>query len=227
MRQLRCFGAILLAGIIILPALADDKDKDKDKPDTPTPEKPTTTPTTKTPAPPAEKWTTVWETIGTVNKVNAGSISLKVEDQAANQQQAMQRLQQLLRSRSRSRGRISMPANTGNAAPKTKDVDLILADDVKVRIGDPPIEFDDKGNLKKYSSEELKNLKGGEKTWGFAADTSQLKPGEIVRVTVARKKSSGPKTKDTVPDEPVVKMVFILKDPGDKAAAAADKTKKK
>lgn len=213
MRQVRCFGALLLAGVIILPALADDKDKDA-----PTPEKPATTPTTKTPAPAPEKWLTVWDTIGTLSKVNGTSISLKVEDQAAAQQQ---RLQQLIRSKGKG-------GSGGAAKAKTKDVDLVLAEDVKVRVGAPPIEFDDNGDLKKYSSEELKNLKGGERTWGFAADTSQLNPGDVVRVIVARKKTSGPRPKDTIPEEPVVRMIFILKDGAEKGApAGGDKPKKK
>lgn len=211
MRQrLRCFGAIILAGVIILPALADDKGKDAPTPEKPTPEKPA--PSAK--APP-EKWLTVWDTIGTLSKVNGTSIALKVEDQAATQQQ---RLQQLIRSKGKGGG-------GGAAKAKTKDVDLVLAEDVKVRVGAPPIEFDDKGDLKKYSSEELKNLKGGERTWGFAADTSQLNPGDVVRVIVARKKTSGPRPKDTIPEEPVVKMIFILKDAAEKAGG--DKAKKK
>lgn len=213
---MRILGALVLAGVIIVPVLADDKEKpDKDTPEKAAPAVPNI------PAPAAEKWVTVFDTIGTLSKVNGGSITVKVEDQAANAQAAMQRLQQMLRSKGRSRS----GGGGGAVQKKMKDVDFLLADDVKVRVGAPPVEFDDKGNLKKYSGEELKALKGGEKTWGFAADTTQLKSGDVVRVVVGRKKMVGGNKKDAPPDEPMVKMIFILKE-GQEKGGGGDRPKK-
>src|SRR5438105_10509483 len=43
---------------------------------------------------------------------------------------------------------------------KHYDVDVTAAPDAKVRIKNPPPRFDQKGNLLKYSANELKELKG-------------------------------------------------------------------
>lgn len=266
---LRCFGALFLAGAIMLPALADDKDA-KDKPDTPKPvadKDDTPKPSGESPsgkAPSNEKWTTVWDVVGTLGKVNGTSITLKVEYQDtganpannANTQQILHQLQQYqqqvlraMHSHSgagaghhnyRSLARVQPshnyhPTGTNNnqkAATKTKDVDLILSDEIKVRVGSPPVEFDDKGSIKKYSPEELKTLKGDSKGWGYAADTTALKTGEVVRVILAKKKTAptGDKAKDKEAaaddGQPVVKIVWVLKEAA-ATAKAADKPKEK
>lgn len=188
--RFRCLGALLLVGAIIFPAFAADKDEKKDDAPKPAAEK------APVPVPNNEKWTTVGDMTGTLDKVNGTSISLKVEYQETSLQRS---------------GRTVRPKVTN----KSKDVDLILADDVKVRIGTPPLEFDDKGAIKKYSPEELKSLKGGDtKTWGYASDTNALKTGDVVRVIVARKKTTGAKSKDAPAEDnqPVVRLIYILKD---------------
>lgn len=189
--RFRYLGALLLIGAILLPAFAADKDEKKDgKPDTPK------SALENLPVPAAEKWTTVGDMVGVLDKVNGASISLKVDYQET----SIQRVGKTYRPK---------------AVAKSKDVDLILADDVKVRVGAPPREFDDKGGIKKYTPEELKNLKGSDtKVWGYASDTNALKTGDVVRVIVGRKKSTASKSKGVVPDEPTVRLIYILKDSG-------------
>src|SRR5207248_7522542 len=43
---------------------------------------------------------------------------------------------------------------------KTHDVEITAAPNIKVRIKNPPARFDQKGQLLKYSDDELKELKG-------------------------------------------------------------------
>lgn len=71
---------------------------------------------------------------------------------------------------------------------KMEDVELLLKDDVKIRQANPPEAFDDKGRAKKYTSKELKELKGEDlKTPGYPADFSDLKNDSIVNVTLMQK----------------------------------------
>lgn len=189
MHRLRCLGALLVACAVILPALATEKD---DKPEP-----------TKTPSDPAkvasnEKWLTVADMMGTLAKVNPASLTLKVQYQE--------------------RGPVTR-GQLPKLVTKTKEFEFLLAEDVKVRIGAPPTEFDDKGNIKKHSPEELKALKGGDaKAWGFPAETNVLKAGEQVRIFVARKKNASGK-KDALEDnQPVVRTIYVLKE-----APAGDK----
>src|SRR5437867_4229048 len=62
---------------------------------------------------------------------------------------------------------------------KHYDVDVTAAPDAKVRIKNPPPRFDQKGNLLKYSADELKELKGDspedKKLPGYKRDFADLK----------------------------------------------------
>ncbi len=70
-------------------------------------------------------------------------------------------------------------------------IDLQVAEDVKVRTQQPPIALDDKGNPKKYSAAELKELRGPGNLPGYTADFSDLRAGQIVEVYLARKRKNG------------------------------------
>jgi hypothetical protein len=69
-----------------------------------------------------------------------------------------------------------------------KDVELDLAEDVKVRARQPAQQFDEKGNIKRYTPQELKELRGDGKLPGYAAELSDLQPGQTVLVKVVRRK---------------------------------------
>ncbi len=71
-----------------------------------------------------------------------------------------------------------------------QDVPLVAAEDVKVRVAGPPPDFDEKGNPKKYTPEELRKLKGPEKLWGYPGDWSNLQNGQEVKVFLARNKKA-------------------------------------
>jgi hypothetical protein len=109
-----------------------------------------------------------------------------------------------------------------------RDVELQITDDIKVRVLQPPPEFDEKGRLRKRTAKELKELRGPDsKLPGFQADFDSLKPDQIVRVTIVGKKETGykpqrpkakpkPKADDEDPPEPerpTASMIVILVDP--------------
>src|SRR5258707_1201113 len=79
----------------------------------------------------------------------------------------------------------------------TKDFDLQAADDVKVRMLNLPDLFDEKGNPKKYTADELKDLKGSDtKLPGYTSDFSSLKNGQQVTVYLSKPKSDAKDNKD-------------------------------
>jgi hypothetical protein len=65
---------------------------------------------------------------------------------------------------------------------KDMDVRLRAAENVQVRWANPPPDYDDKGNLKKYTKEELKALRGTEGLPGYKGDKEALQKGQYVRV---------------------------------------------
>jgi len=109
----------------------------------------------------------------------------------------------------------------------TKDMELHAVDDLKVRSSNPPLEFDEKGRPRRYTYRELKELKGPDtKLPGYQADFESLKPGQDVRITLAKRKPVAkvqrPKAADdadldkTAPkpsDKQEVMMIVILREP--------------
>jgi hypothetical protein len=63
-----------------------------------------------------------------------------------------------------------------------KDVPIRAADEIKVRALTPPLEYDDKGNVKKWTAKELKEKRGKEGLPGYESDYEQLRANQIVHV---------------------------------------------
>lgn len=132
-----------------------------------------------------------------------------------------------------------------------KNYDLDVPADAVIRSMQPPDAYDDKGNPKKYTATELKQLKGDDpKLPGYTADFNNLKMGQVVKIHFGKKKDpvkakdkdaaakdkDAPKEKDVAAkdkDKDAAKdkdaepkthilMVVILKDAD---PAAADKKK--
>lgn len=82
---------------------------------------------------------------------------------------------------------------------KNYDVEVTVTDDIKVRLKNPPARFDQKGQLLKYSAEELNELRGDtpeeKKMQGYKSDFADLKIGDIVTVSLVRFQPD-PKDKD-------------------------------
>jgi hypothetical protein len=107
---------------------------------------------------------------------------------------------------------------------ETKDIDVSTTEDVKVRRANPPEQFDDKGQLKKYTAKELKDLRGKDKLPGYSAEFSDLGQDQYVTITLVRKKdmpkpgTPKPKNKDAEFDlsgESAIQasMIMIVRDP--------------
>ncbi|MHB1426011.1 MAG: hypothetical protein ACYC3I_22840 [Gemmataceae bacterium] len=97
-----------------------------------------------------------------------------------------------------------------------KEVEWTAADEIKVRAANPPPQFDDKGRPKRYTSKELRELRGTDKLPGFPAEFSDIKSGQTLVVTLLQKKT-GPRPvrrgKDAEAEpssDALPKMSFIL-----------------
>jgi hypothetical protein len=83
-----------------------------------------------------------------------------------------------------------------------KQVKLPVFDDVQVRTRLLPQSFDEKGNPRKLTKEEVKELRGNDsKLPGYAADYSDLKAGQAVLIYLGRVKTTTPKERSKG-DEP-------------------------
>jgi hypothetical protein len=76
---------------------------------------------------------------------------------------------------------------------------------MKVRTLSPPVDYDDKGNVKKYTAKELKKLRGKGNLPGYPADFDSLREGQAVKVYLAKpkaaKKKAGKKGKANKKDK--------------------------
>lgn len=81
-----------------------------------------------------------------------------------------------------------MPRPSGpNLVQVNLDFRLQLPDTAKMRTAEPPPKYDDKGNLKKYTPEELKALRADSPELpGFPSDLTEVKNGQTVIVYFAR-----------------------------------------
>ena len=72
----------------------------------------------------------------------------------------------------------------------------------KVRTYDLPPNYDEKGNVKKYTAAELKDLKGKDSNLpGYESSFDQLQTGQVLKVTLARTKEPAKSDKDNDKDE--------------------------
>jgi hypothetical protein len=109
-----------------------------------------------------------------------------------------------------------------NVKSQTKDLDLQTIEDVKVRLANPPPQYDAKGNIKKLTEAEKKELKGPDPSLpGYQAEFANLHNEQFVKVTLVKKKDAPkhpPKGKDLDPEAllenlPQISMIEILGEP--------------
>lgn len=227
-RLISAFAALLLA-LTVLPArAADDKDK-------------------KDPAPDAKKDADKKDDVNTEKTIKAGqvtgkvvsvnetakSITLEVAYQVPNvgELQAVENakinLARAIAGRdyggaaNAQRDLAYHSALAARGDRKTKNVDITGTDDVKVRLAEPPPAYDDKGNIKKRTEKELKELKGDSKLPGYPGDWSDVRQGSYVTLSLVKKKEvhhAEPKPKDADPDplgdnEPQASLIEVLAEP--------------
>ncbi len=79
-----------------------------------------------------------------------------------------------------------------------QDLKLEMTSDCKVRVQHLPTLTDEKGNKKARSPEELQKLKGNSTLPGYMAETSDLKPGQILQVHLVKTRGAGADAKSFV-----------------------------
>jgi hypothetical protein len=71
---------------------------------------------------------------------------------------------------------------------ESRDFIIQLAPEASIRVSWAPVEYDDMGNLKKFSAAELKELKGNAKLPGYKADLTALRAGQEATIRLAKVK---------------------------------------
>jgi hypothetical protein len=90
-------------------------------------------------------------------------------------------------------GQVRAQNNLYNVVNRTQDIEFQAEEDVKVRTTELPEQFDEKGNIKKYTKEELKQLKGKDKDLpGYESTFEALRAGQLVQVTLTTHKAKKP-----------------------------------
>lgn len=171
-----------------------------------------------------EGWVVVAQYAGKVMNVQAAQKALTIQVTnkiAVPNQGALNRIAELQRAmaqtkdvNTRARYATEMAQQQANSVryeEKKQDMQLVAHDEVKVRVSEPPVELNDKGDKKRYTKEELAKLKGPGNHWGYPAEFDQVAVGANVQAIVSRKKVD-PKTrkKDDPPNEPVITELRIL-----------------
>jgi len=107
------------------------------------------------------------------------------------------------------------------------EIEVPVKEATKIRTKAPLEAFDEKGSIKKYTTEELKTLKGTNPNLpGYEVKLDEITPGTVVEITLG--KSAG--NKDEKKDDPKSYAALIMvigKDSTFKPPADNSKTKKK
>jgi hypothetical protein len=234
---LRRAAVLVLLGVAG-PALAADAPKDGDKPEAKDP--------------PAEKTVPLGQVTGVLKNTGGSQkvLSLEVTQQylevdpgaeahlAREQQDLLRRQRQILRTRNPVARQREMAGlirdlrrmqasqqNLFRVKEVKKEVEVVHADDVQVRSLRPPLAYDEKGYPKKYTPQELKEMRGDGKLPGYTSDLGSLQPGQVVTAYLARKKPGAAKepepdsqkdasAKDLAAGEkPLATVLVIVADP--------------
>lgn len=88
---------------------------------------------------------------------------------------------------------INLPANKGKNAPLIndwKELEVPIKENTKFRFKEPIDAFDDKGNIKVYTPEDLKKLKGSNPNLpGYEAKPDNIIPGHLVTISLAKQEN--------------------------------------
>lgn len=200
----RLLWTSFLCGLLVTLAMAraqdnaQEKKSDSEKPAEPPPE-------------PKQKITKLDEVIGKLTKIDFKKNSMTIQVAYSVPDPGAQRRIQQLNSELSSASRITNPSarsrrvsdlqaeiNRQSAKVKEehKDVVLTTGEDMDVRLKTPPLDYDENGKRKKYTDQELKELKGPNHEWGYSGDPTQLKTGQSLKAYIGKKKMDKSKEKE-------------------------------
>jgi hypothetical protein len=232
MRPSLRWAALLVMFLLTLPAPADDAKKGDPAPD---PKKDIDK--EKKPEVTSEKMVAAGQLVGKILSVDASKKVLRVqvnfEVPKINQGEAnalAQAQANLLKARTvqdRANAQLDIAKHQANLVTyekKHQDVELHTAEEFKVRVANPPTQFDEKGQVKKYTQKELKELKGDPKLPGYPGEFSDLHNDQMISVTLVKKKdASKPKAGGKDADAallgdnlPVASMIVVVSEPASK-----------
>ncbi|HLN30870.1 MAG TPA: hypothetical protein VK395_24230 [Gemmataceae bacterium] len=93
-------------------------------------------------------------------------------------------------------------------------LEIEAPDDMKVRTRILPVDYDDKGKVRRLTEKEKKELRGPDPSLpGYTADFDSLKPDQMVEIYLAKSDSSSnpkPKDKKGTSDQPRLKALMIV-----------------
>lgn len=152
----------------------------------------------------------------------------------------IQRLQNLAARIENLKAKLATAQANGKVTTARKEFDLQAIDEVKIRLVDLPVEYDEDGNVIKYSAKQRKELKGKGNLPGYRGSWENLTPGQTVKLYLLppkRKPADKGKGKVEVkdkaafdlleePDKPLIKMIVVLAE-ADADANAGPKKKRK
>jgi TolA-binding protein len=85
---------------------------------------------------------------------------------------------------------------------KSQDIQMQAHDEMKVRTLIPPPVFDDKGNPRKYTPEELADLKDSTTLPGYRAAFGDVQTKQYIQVAIGQKKTDSPSKPPSPPQDP-------------------------
>jgi len=123
-------------------------------------------------------------------KPNIGAIQGLAQAQRAYQQAIYRRPPDLNAARQAQIQMIQHQNNLYTYEKKDHEIELSTVDEVEVRAAKPKPEYDEKGNIKKPTRKELKELKGDPKKPGYKAEFGDVQPDQVIRVQLVKKKDA-------------------------------------
>jgi hypothetical protein len=109
----------------------------------------------------------------------------------------------------------------------SKDFELVVEENVVVRTMYVGSEFDDMGNIKQYTKEQIAKLRGNDPSKpGYAARIEDILPGQEVALYLTPVKNAGKKKDDEAGERPTVRMIVLTREQGGISAGPERKGKK-
>lgn len=138
------------------------------------------------------------------------------QEQARAMQQMQRTMQQLQQNQLRQAIQQQRASNNAVKVVKdTKEISFYASADVIVRLANPPISFDEKGNLQTLTPQLLRELKGSNPQLpGYEGKPEDLKSGAVVQV-VLKRAVVDPKNPAPPENRNVVTMIVIQKEGSD------------
>jgi hypothetical protein len=186
---------VLVAGALVLPALAQEEKKGpKGKP--------------------AEEKKEGKEKKDPKDKAKPAAEKKDVKDKVASKEKLVpvaEYAARIARLPGEEGSQLSFEVPVGNRWERTQ---MPLGDDVKVRVMDLPPVYDDKGKLRAPTSKEKQDARGPDrKLPGYTGSLEDLKPGQYVRLTVVKRAGYKPAkgVKDVPPEyQPFINVIVVL-----------------